>query len=79
MCVLICAMIIASVGLNVGLTAVIILLSPVKEPTGELLARTSPGLFDVIIAVAGGAAGIIARRAAARSTISFPASPSPPP
>ena len=108
MCVLICAMIIASVGLNVGSTAVIIgamlisplmgslfamafglvsndfrlfgnhgiglimqivislaastvffLISPVKEPTSELIARTSPGLFDVIIAVAGGVAGII--------------------
>ncbi len=108
MCVLICAMIIASVGLNVNSTAVIIgamlisplmgsilamayslvsndfklfrnfavgfamqivisiltstiyfLISPVKEPTPELLARTSPGLFDVIIATAGGLAGII--------------------
>ncbi len=108
MCVLICAMIIASVGLNVNSTAVIIgamlisplmgsilamayglvsndfrlmrnhavgfgmqvvislltstvffLLSPVKEPTPELLARTSPGFFDVIIATAGGVAGII--------------------
>lgn len=108
MCVLICAMVIASVGLNVGSTAVIIgamlisplmgsilamaygtvsndlsltrnhaagfaiqilisvatsalyfLLSPVKEPTAELLARTSPTFFDVIIATAGGVAGII--------------------
>lgn len=108
MCVLICAMIIASVGLNVNSTAVIIgamlisplmgsilamafgivandfrlfrnhavglamqilislatstiyfLLSPQKEATSELLARTSPGLFDVIIATAGGVAGII--------------------
>lgn len=108
MCVLICAMVIASVGLNVSSTAVIIgamlisplmgsilamayalvandfrlfrnhavgflmqilislftsavyfLISPVKEATPELLARTSPGLFDVIIATAGGVAGII--------------------
>ena len=108
MCVLVCAMIIASVGLNVGSTAVIIgamlisplmgsilaaaygtaandftllrnhtvgfviqvlislaastlyfLLSPVKEPTSELIARTSPSLFDVLIATAGGVAGII--------------------
>lgn len=108
MCVLICAMIIASVGLNTGSTAVIIgamlisplmgsllamaygtvsndaglagkhavglliqvgisllastlyyALSPVKEPTAELLARTSPTFFDVIIAIAGGTAGII--------------------
>ena len=108
MCVLICAMVIASVGLNMGSTAVIIgamlisplmgsilasvyasvstdysllrkhtigfgmqiaisviaamiyfLLSPVKEPTAELLARTSPTFFDVLIAFFGGLAGII--------------------
>ncbi len=108
MCVMVCAILIASVGLNTDSTAVIIgamlisplmgsilaigygvasvdgglvkrhvigflfqiiasvltatiyfLLSPVKEPTGELLARTTPTLFDVIIATAGGVAGII--------------------
>ena len=108
MCVLICAMVIASVGLNMGSTAVIIgamlisplmgsilamafgsvsndfkltknyavtfimqiiisvvtstiffLLSPVKEATGELLARTSPTVYDVLIATFGGLAGII--------------------
>ena len=108
MCVMICAMIIASVGLNTGSTAVIIgamlisplmgsilaiaygavsadfqlarqhivgfafqivvsvlasmlyfLISPVKEASAELLARTNPGFFDVIIAIAGGVAGII--------------------
>ena len=108
MCVLICAILIASVGLNLGSAAVIIgamlisplmgsllamaygtvsvnkhqlkrntygfacqilvsllvstlyfLLSPVNAPSSELLARTDPGFFDVIIAVAGGFAGII--------------------
>ena len=108
MCVLVCAIVIASVGLNVGSTAVIIgamlisplmgsiiasayasvssdypllrkhtigfgmqilisvtaaaiyfLLSPVKEPTAELLARTGPTFFDVLIAFFGGLAGII--------------------
>ena len=108
MCVLVCAMVIASVGLNVSSTAVIIgamlispimgsilasaygnvsadyplfqnhmlgfgiqiaisvaaatiyfLLSPVKEPTVELIARTSPTFFDVLIAFFGGIAGII--------------------
>jgi uncharacterized hydrophobic protein (TIGR00271 family) len=108
MCVLVCAMVIASVGLNVSSTAVIIgamlisplmgsilasayagvtndyplfrnhtvgfalqiaisvaaatlyfLFSPVKEPTAELLARTSPNFFDVLIAFFGGLAGII--------------------
>lgn len=108
MCVLICAMVIASVGLNVSSTAVIIgamlisplmgsilamayclvsndfrlftnhavgfamqivislatstvyfLLSPLKEATPELIARTSPTFYDVLIATAGGFAGII--------------------
>lgn len=108
MCVLVCAMVIASVGLNMNSTAVIIgamlispimgsilaaaygnvsadypllrnhmigfglqiaisvsaatiyfLLSPVKEPTVELLARTSPSFYDVLIAFFGGLAGII--------------------
>ena len=108
MCVMVCAMIIASVGLNMNSTAVIIgamlispimgsilasaygnvsadysllrnhliglgmqvgisvaaatiyfFLSPVKEPTVELLARTSPSFFDVLIAFFGGLAGII--------------------
>ncbi len=108
MCVMICAMIIASVGLNTGSTATIIgamlisplmgsilaiaygsvsadldlarkhligfafqiiisvaasaiyfRLSPVKEATAELMARTTPTFFDVIIAIAGGLAGII--------------------
>lgn len=108
MCVMVCAMIIASVGLNVSSTAVIIgamlispimgsilasaygnvsadyvllrnhmiglgiqvvisvaaasiyfFLSPVKEPTVELIARTSPTFFDILIAFFGGIAGII--------------------
>ena len=108
LCVLVCAMVIASVGLNVSSTAVIIgamlispimgsilasaygnvsgnynqlrnnmigfgmqiaisvcaatvyfFLSPVKEPTAELIARTSPSFFDVLIAFFGGIAGII--------------------
>ena len=108
MCVLVCAMVIASVGLNTGSTAVIIgamlisplmgsilasayagvaadyplfrkhalgfgvqiaisvtaamiyfLISPVKEPTAELIARTGPSFFDVLIAFFGGLAGII--------------------
>ena len=108
MCVMVCAMIIESVGLNMSSTAVIIgamlispimgsilasaygnvsadysllrnhliglgmqvvisvaaatiyfFLSPVKEPTVELLARTSPSFYDVLIAFFGGLAGII--------------------
>jgi uncharacterized hydrophobic protein (TIGR00271 family) len=35
-------------------------LSPLHEPGSELLARTSPSLWDVLIAVFGGAAGMVA-------------------
>lgn len=41
-------------------STVYFLLSPVKGPTSELLARTTPSFFDVIVAVCGGLAGIIA-------------------
>lgn len=108
MCVMICAILIASVGLRTDSVAVIIgamlisplmgnilaisygtvtndfyfvrnqmigfvmqilisvttatlyfLLSPLKDPTEQILARTQPGITDVIIAIAGGTAGII--------------------
>ncbi|MBO6058693.1 MAG: DUF389 domain-containing protein, partial [Bacteroidaceae bacterium] len=36
------------------------LMSPLSEAQSELLARTSPTLYDVLIAFCGGAAGIIA-------------------
>lgn len=41
-------------------STVYFLLSPVKGPTSELLARTTPTFFDVIVAVCGGLAGFIA-------------------
>ena len=108
MCVMVCAIIIASVGLNTDSVAVIIgamlisplmgsilamaygtvandsylvkkhlagfgfqiaasvltatiyfVLSPMKEATPQLIARTNPTLYDVLIATAGGLAGII--------------------
>lgn len=36
------------------------LISPVKEATSELLGRTSPSVYDILIATFGGLAGIIA-------------------
>jgi len=41
----------------VAFTALIVVLSPVKELTPELLARTRPNLFDLIVAILSGAAG----------------------
>ena len=43
------------------LTAMVyFLISPLTEAQSELLARTSPTLYDVLIALCGGAAGILA-------------------
>ena len=47
------------VAISVNAAMIYFLLSPVKEPTVELLARTSPTFFDVLIAFFGGIAGII--------------------
>ena len=45
--------------ISVGASTLFFLISPVKEPTAELIARTNPSLFDVLIATFGGLAGII--------------------
>ncbi len=46
-------------GISLLASTIYFALSPIKNPTSELLARTSPTFFDVIIAIAGGTAGII--------------------
>ena len=45
--------------MSVVTATIYFLLSPVKEPTEQLLARTNPNFFDVIIAISGGVAGIV--------------------
>ena len=60
MWILIMAIFIASIGLNVNSTAVIIgamLISPLTVATSEMIARTSPTLWNVLIALFGGIAG----------------------
>lgn len=47
------------IAISVVAATIYFLLSPVKEPTAELLARTSPTFFDVLITFFGGIAGII--------------------
>lgn len=51
-----------AVGMAVALTVAILLtlLSPLKEPTSEILARTRPNFFDLLIAVFSGVAGAYA-------------------
>ena len=45
--------------ISVCTATVYFLLSPIKEPTAEIIARTQPSFYDVIIALCGGLAGII--------------------
>ncbi|MCX8051142.1 MAG: DUF389 domain-containing protein [Chlorobi bacterium] len=49
-----------AVAFSLATSAVYFALSPLKEPQSELLARTSPTVWDVLIAFFGGLAGIIA-------------------
>lgn len=49
----------SKVGISVVASCIYFVLSPVKDVTAELLARTQPRFFDVIIAICGGLAGII--------------------
>ncbi len=53
--------------LSVATSTVFFLLSPVKEAGSELLGRTSPTIYDVLIAFFGGMAGIIAGASKLRS------------
>lgn len=45
--------------MSVAAATIYFLLSPIKEPTEQLLARANPNFFDVIIALSGGIAGIV--------------------
>jgi len=49
-----------AVGVSLLTSALYFLLSPLNEAHSELLARTSPTIYDVIIALFGGLAGIVA-------------------
>ena len=49
-----------AVGISLITSAFYFLLSPINEAHSELLARTSPTIYDVIIALFGGLAGIVA-------------------
>lgn len=49
-----------AVPLAVGFTALIVLLSPLKSATPEILARTRPNLFDLVVALFSALAGTFA-------------------
>jgi uncharacterized hydrophobic protein (TIGR00271 family) len=46
--------------ISIGTSAIYFLISPLTEAQSELLARTNPTIYDVLIAVFGGATGIMA-------------------
>src|SRR5574344_2280191 len=46
--------------ISVATATTYFLITPLNEAQSELLARTSPTLYDVLIALCGGAAGIVA-------------------
>lgn len=48
-----------SVGLTILLTAFVTMLSPLKEPTAEILARVRPNIYDLFIAVFSGIVGAV--------------------
>lgn len=49
------------VGLSVLTASIYFLVSPVKEPTPEIVARTYPTILDVLVAIFGGLALIVAK------------------
>lgn len=49
-----------AVGISIAASFLYFLLSPLEEAQSELLARTRPTVFDALIAIFGGAAGIVA-------------------
>lgn len=49
-----------AVAISLGTSALYFLISPLSEAHSEILARTSPTIWDVLIALSGGFAGIIA-------------------
>lgn len=52
--------ILVATGVGIGASFFYFLLSPLGEAQSELLARTHPTIYDVLIAICGGATGIIA-------------------
>ncbi|WP_297802113.1 DUF389 domain-containing protein [uncultured Brevundimonas sp.] len=52
--------IVVGVGVALFVAVLLVLLSPLKEPTAEIIARTRPNFFDLLIAVFSGVAGAYA-------------------
>ena len=55
--------------ISVATSFVYFSVSPIKAPSSELLARTSPTIYDVLIAVSGGFAGMIGQTRKEKSNV----------
>ncbi|MDD5760928.1 MAG: TIGR00341 family protein [bacterium] len=49
-----------SVAVTLAIAAIATILSPLKDPTAEILSRTRPNFYDLVIAVLAGSAGAVA-------------------
>lgn len=58
-----------AVGTGLATSTIFFALSPLTEVTSELLARTSPNIYDVLIALFGGFAGILALSSKKRGNV----------
>lgn len=56
-------------GISLATSTLYFVLTPISEAQSELLARTTPSLWDVLIALAGGLAGIIGLTRREKSTV----------
>ena len=54
---------------NLGVATVYFAISPFNEAQSELLARTSPTIYDVLIALFGGAAGIVGQASGGKGNV----------
>jgi uncharacterized hydrophobic protein (TIGR00271 family) len=63
---------VVSVAVAIGLTWLVTLLTPLREATPEILARTNPNLLDLFIAFLSGLAGTLALRSSSTSLTIIP-------
>jgi uncharacterized hydrophobic protein (TIGR00271 family) len=60
------------VGISLAVATLYFLLTPVKVANAEIMARTSPTIWDVVIALAGGVAGMVAVTRQERNLVVLP-------
>lgn len=58
--------------ISIAVATIYFLITPYKEATEQILARTSPGFFDILIATAGGVAGIVGQTRADKANTIIP-------